>query len=134
MTPVIPRVWVPGTPRGYGNSKVAAEWLREMEQELSAYRDAARQHDPEATRYAVTLEFRVWPHSPKYGGKNLPHGSDVDNLAKQTIDGLSHTGRGDLPPGLNAITDDKAVYRLAATKAHVASDAETGVFVTVEVL
>jgi len=47
---------------------------------------------------------------------------------------LSHTRSKDLPPGLNVITDDMAVYWITATKEHVASDDEMGVFVTVEVL
>jgi len=131
---VIPRTWVPGTPRGYGDSKTAAAWVRDIESALTRYRDAARGRDPDSTRYAVTLEFRLRPGSPLFGSQNPGHGTDLDNLAKQTIDGLTRTRGGDLPAGLNAITNDNAIYRLTLSKEHVASDEEMGVFVTVEVL
>lgn len=132
MTTGIPRTWVPGTPRGFGDNKVAAIWLRELEATLGEYRDQGEHDDPRNTRYAVTLEFRIWPDSPKYRGQNRPHGTDVDNLVKQTLDGLTHTRSKDLPPGLNVITNDRAVYRLLATKDHVGQDQDMGVFVTVE--
>ena len=134
MERVIPRTWVPGTPRGYGDNKVAAVWLGELAEVLGAFRDAAENHDAERTRYAVTLEFRIFPESPAYHGQNRPHGTDLDNLVKQTLDGLSHTRSKTLPPGLNIMTEDMAVYRITATKEHVQSDDETGVHVAVETL
>ena len=56
------------------------------------------------------------------------------HIEKQTIDGLGQTKSKHLPPGLNLMTDDMAVYKLTATKEIVSSDDESGVFVTVETI
>lgn len=133
METIVPRTWVPGTPRGFGDNKVASVWLNELRKALRAYSDAANAHDSKETRYTVTLEFLIDPESPAYRRQNLPHGTDLDNMVKQTIDGLSHTRAKDLPPGLNIIGEDQAVYRIVATKEHVSGKDETGVFVAVKI-
>ncbi len=130
---VVPKTWVPGTPRGFGDSKIAGVWLEQIETALSGFRGAAEHHSSE-TRYGVTLEFHLNPTSGKYRGQSPMHGSDLDNLVKQTIDGLATTRGGALPSGLRVMTGDNAVYKLTATKIHVTKDEDTGVFVTVEIL
>jgi len=133
---IVPRTWVPGVPRGYGDSKVASEWLRDLERSLSIYRHASDSHDPLRTRYEVTFEFCVDPASRKYSPSKADfkaHGSDLDNLVMQTLNGLSSTRSTRLPPGLRILTDDKAVYRLTATKVHVRGDDEMGVWVEIRI-
>lgn len=100
MVTVVPRTWVAGTPRGYGNDNVASEWLNEMAASLEKYRGAGEEHDRQNTRYEVTLAFRIHPERRKYWGQNKPHGTDLDNLVKQTIDGLGETWS--LPPRTSA--------------------------------
>lgn len=134
MKTIVPRKWVNGIPRGFGNDNAAA-WLRSIEHSLAEYRGLSLGHDRLVTRYAVTLEFFVNPKSPAYAPATeefKAHGTDLDNLVKQTLDGLSQTKSKKLPPGLRIVTDDKAVYRLAATKEHVSEDEKMGVWVTVE--
>jgi Holliday junction resolvase RusA-like endonuclease len=125
---------VKGTPRGFGNSKVACEWLNELGQALGQYAGAGQGHDKETVRYEVVLEFRIFPESPNYWRQNLPHGTDLDNLVKQTLDGLAETRSTNLPRGLGVLATDSAVYRIVASKEHVLSDDETGVWVTVNVM
>ena len=55
----------------------------------------------------------------------MPHGTDLDNMIKETIDAmLPHKGR----------IDDRLIYRIEASKAHVASGSDCGVFVEVETM
>jgi hypothetical protein len=133
MEAVVPRTWVGGTPRGYANNEVASEWLNELPHALAQSAEAGKTHG-ETARYEVVLEFRVFPRSPRYWGQNLPHGTDLDNLIKQTLDGLAVTRSSSLPPGLGILSSDSAVYRLVATKEHVSSDDETGAWVTVSLM
>ena len=129
---VVPRTWVKGTPRGYGDSKVASEWIAELRAGLAQFEGVGTQHDSETVRYEVILEFRVYPGSAKYRGQNMPHGTDLDNLVKQTVDGLASTKSKSLSPGLGIIAEDKAVYRITASKDLVPDDEETGVWVCVQ--
>ena len=131
---IVARKWVPGIPRGYGDPKVASEWLKQIADALGAYRGAGKKPDLKKARYEVTLEFRVFPQRGMYRGQNPIHGTDLDNLVKQTLDGLSQTRSKDLPEGLGILTSDNAVYRLLATKELVACDAEMGMWVTIETL
>ena len=133
MTIIVPRTWIPGTPRGYGDSKVSSEWLSEMAAVLEQYRGAGAAHSGTA-RYEVHLEFRINPGGRKYRGQARVHGPDLDNLTKQTIDGLSHTRAEWMPPGLGIIENDSAVYSIVATKEHVAEDSEMGLWVTVKLI
>ena len=113
MMIIRPRTWIPGTPRGYGGNY---DWRRTVVAALGAH---AFDLQPEQ-QLAVTFDFRINPRSPKYNGQNLPHGTDLDNLIKETIDAM-------LPHG--GEIDDRVIYRIEATKAQVESDADTGVFV-----
>jgi hypothetical protein len=134
MDTIVPRTWIQGTPRGFGDNKIASVWLMEMEVALDGYRGRGVRDDPKTTRYEVILEFRIFPNSQKYRGQNLPHGTDLDNLVKQTIDGLAKTNSRSLPPGLQILQSDRAVYRIIATKEHVPSDDETGVWININAL
>ena len=131
MGTVVPRTWVKGTPRGFGDSKVASVWLEELLAALGQYSGVGAGHNRERTRYEIVLEFRMFPGSASYRGQNLPHGTDLDNLVKQTIDGLAETSSAGLPPGLGILCTDSAVYRIVAGKEHVSSDGETGAWITV---
>ncbi|OHB74247.1 MAG: hypothetical protein A2Z34_00655 [Planctomycetes bacterium RBG_16_59_8] len=133
MENVVPRTWVPGTPRGYGSEKVANEWLKQIEDKLGGYRGRGKSHS-DTDRYEVDLAFLINPNSAKYCGKNLPHGTDLDNLVKQTVDGLAATKSRSLPSGLGILHDDSAVYQIVATKEHVKRDEDAGVWVTVRLL
>ena len=74
---------------------------------------------------SVALTFRIWPDSPHYAGQNRPHGTDLDNMVKLTIDGLTpYRGR-----GLGVIKDDHCVFQLTARKEHVRSDADAGAWI-----
>jgi len=133
MPTLVPRTWIAGVPRGYGNNRVAAEWLQAIEHALSAYRNASVAH-PEHARYNVAFEFHIDPTSARYGAKPKPfriHGPDVDNLVKQTLDGLAQTRSKGLPPGLRIVTDDKAVHRVIASKVIVSGDDRMGAWVKI---
>lgn len=115
MPPILPRTWISGTPRGYGGSR---DWRNAVAVALG---DWAHDIQPE-DHLAVTFSFHINPNSPSYNGQNLPHGTDLDNLVKETLDAmLPHTGR----------IDDRLIYRIEASKQHVNGDDETGVFVAV---
>ena len=121
---ILPKTWIAGTPRTWGIRRIEEEWL-------SIMRNALRKFVPDefqvAHRYEVTVEFLIWPGSPKYGGQLREHGPDLDNLVKLTIDGLTPLrGR-----GLGIIPDDTAIYRISASKVLVTSDSETGAWLTV---
>jgi Holliday junction resolvase RusA-like endonuclease len=76
---------------------------------------------------AVDLTFCIWPDSPAYGGQNRPHGTDLDNMIKVTIDGLTpHEGR-----GVGIIQDDRCVYQIVARKEQVRADADAGAWIEV---
>lgn len=102
--------------------------MRAVRDGLSGVQSAAVS---EGDRLSVALEFRIFPQSKAYRGMNLPHGTDLDNLVKQTIDALSQTRGGRLPRGLGVIPDDSAVYNIEASKQHVDSDSDSGVFMTI---
>jgi len=57
MVVVVPRTWVKGTPRGYGDSKVASEWIDELRVGLAQFEGVGAEHDSETVKYEVTLEF-----------------------------------------------------------------------------
>ena len=130
MKVLVPQTFVPGTPRGYGNRKREDEWLGEMKRALRKFKDLAGTDDPVNVRYEVDFDFVLWPGSPKYGGQNPYHGSDLDNLVRLAVDGLTpFEGR-----GAGIITDDQAIYRINATKSHASDEKKTGVWVTVKAL
>ena len=79
-----------------------------------------------ANKVAVKLRFLIFPDSPKYRGQMRPHGPDLDNLVKLTIDGLTPLrGR-----GTAILADDRCVYRIEAEKELVGDDDETGVWLS----
>ena len=127
MSTIVPRTWVPGTPRGWGHKKLEREWLGEIALVLEPYRGVGKSVDPNVVRYEVSLEFRVFPRSHKYGGQNLPHGTDLDNLIKNTIDCLTSVREG----ALVILRDDNAVYRIDASKKLVENDDATGVWIEI---
>jgi len=130
MKVLVPQTWIRGTPRGYGNKKREDEWLGEMRRALKKYTDLAGTDDPVNVRYEIDFDFAVWPGDPKYGGQNPYHGTDLDNLIRLAIDGLTPlAGR-----GAGIITDDQAIYRINATKSHAKDAAKTGLWVTVKAL
>ena len=137
MIIVVPRTWIRGVPRGYGNNKVAAEWLRAIENSLAAYREASALHDSLRTKYEVVLEFHLDPTSLADGrppSDFRAHGTDLDNRVKQTLDGLSQTRSDTLPPGLRIVTDDKAIHRIIANKVIVDGEGGMGAWVEVRLL
>ncbi len=111
MSTIVPRTWVRGTPRGWGDKKLEREWLGEIAVVLEPYQGAGRSVDPNVVRYELSLEFRVFPGSRRYGGQNLPHGTDLDNLIKNTVDCLTCVREG----GLAILPDVNAVYRIVAS-------------------
>lgn len=122
---ILPRTRMPGTPRGYGDRSIEDEWLGAMRAALGV-----RDHPPagRGARYEVSLEFRVWPDDPAYRGQMRPHGPDLDNTLKLTVDGLcEHDGR-----GVNLLHSDAAVYRITAEKRLVAEPDEAGAWISVE--
>jgi len=62
----------------------------------------------------------------------MPHGTDLDNLVKQTVDGLAETKSKSLPSGLGVIATDKVVYQITASKGLVSYDEEMGVWVCIQ--
>ncbi len=118
MAIAIPKTWIAGTPRGYGGT---LDWRREVGQCLG---QVVNKLSPDQ-RLAIRLEFRINPDSSRYFGQNRPHGTDLDNLIKETIDGL-------LPHG--GPVDDRMIYSIEAAKVHVARDDESGVFVELHVI
>ncbi len=130
MKVLVPQTFVQGTPRGYGNRKREDEWLGEMKRALKKFKDLAGTDDPVNVRYEVDFDFVLWPGDPKYGGQNPYHGSDLDNLVRLAVDGLTpFEGR-----GVGIITDDQAIYRINATKSHASEAKKTGLWVTVKAL
>ena len=130
MKVLVPQTWIEGTPRGYGNKKRENEWLGEIKQALKKYRDLASTDDPVNVRYEVDFDFAVWPGDPRYGGQNPYHGTDLDNLIRLAVDGLTPLdGR-----GAGIITDDQAIYRINATKSHAQEAGKSGLWVTVKAL
>ena len=130
MKIVVPRTWVSGTPRGYGDRKTEDEWLAALARDLSVYKRSVENSSDSGGGYDVDLEFMIWPRSPTYRGQNLPHGTDLDNLIKTTIDGLASThGR-----GLGIIFDDSAIYGIKASKFLVMDERSTGVWITIREL
>ncbi len=103
------------------------EWLGEIALVLEPYRGVGKSVDTNVVRYEVSLEFRVFPRSRKYRGQNLPHGTDLDNLIKNTIDCLTSVREG----GLAILPDDNAVYRIDARKELVENDDAAGVWIEV---
>jgi Holliday junction resolvase RusA-like endonuclease len=130
MRVLVPQTWIKGTPRGYGNKKREAEWLGEIRQALKKYKDLASTADPVNVRYEVDFDFAVWPGDPRYGGQNPYHGTDLDNLIRLAVDGLTPLGG----RGAGIITDDQAIYRVNATKSHAQDADKTGLWVTVKAL
>ena len=124
--------WIPGTPRGYGDRKIEDQWLASMRQALASVPVSALTG---ADRCEVILEFKVWPDNPAYRGNARPHGPDLDNLVKLTVDGLTpHCSRDGEYRGVGIIPDDPMVYRIVASKELVDSAEETGVLISVSVL
>ncbi len=121
---ILPKTWIAGTPRTWGDRQIENEWLSTMRNALAQFVPA----EPQVVdRYEVTVEFLIWPGSPKYRGQLPEHGPDLDNLVKLTIDVLTPLrGR-----GLGIIPDDTAIYRITASKVLVMSDNETGAWLTV---
>jgi Holliday junction resolvase RusA-like endonuclease len=128
MPVVVPRTWIPGIPRGWGNKKSETAWLEDLRRTLKPYCDIGLSQASVDTRYRIALEFFIWPESPKYQRKNLPHGTDLDNLVKNTLDCLTPHRQG----GLAILHEDRALYELNAVKRIVSSDAEMGVWLAVE--
>ena len=119
MEELVPRTWVSGTPRVWGDAKLASEWINDIRKALNRYSGVGRNHVLSQVRYEVVLEFHINPDSPKYGGRMRPHGPDLGNFVKQTIDALAQTKSENMAEGLIILADDCAVYRIAATKEHV---------------
>jgi hypothetical protein len=126
---VVPRTWVPGVPRGWGNRKTEDQWLDAIEATLSHHANAVAV-DAARAQYAVTLEFRINPRSKEYNGQHAHDGTDLDNLIKMTIDGLCATKR----RGLNILPNDRLIYQISAEKTLVETDDEMGAFITLESL
>lgn len=124
-TSLLTRTFIPGTPRGFGGPS-AGPWIDCVRTGLCKFVP----FDP-GLRLAVQLEFCIWPGSPHYRGHGREHGTDLDNLIKQTIDALSVTKSQLLPQGLRLIPDDSAIYEIVASKRIVKSDAETGVWIQI---
>ncbi len=125
--------WIQGTPRGYGNSKIAGAWLEEIARAIESA-GVLPACGGAGAMVAVSLDFKLNPRSKAYRGQNLPHGTDLDNLVKQTIDGLVSTRGGKLPSGCRLIANDSSIYSIHATKTHVSSDAEMGATVSIEII
>lgn len=107
-------------------------WLAAMRQALKS--PYLRPLSGEA-RCEIVLEFRIWPDDPAYGGQARPHGPDLDNLVKLTIDGLTpHRSRDGEYRGVGIIPDDSSVYRISASKQLAHSATETGAWITVSTL
>ena len=107
MIVLLKRTWVPGTPRGFGDKKTENEWLQAMVSVLGSKGQGLIDG-----RYEIELEFLLDIESPNYRDQNRPHGTDLDNLVKLTIDGLTPLrGR-----GTGMIKDDKSVFRIVASK------------------
>lgn len=124
MTVLLLRTWVAGTPRGFGAKKSEDVWIDEIRAALAHVRAPLCR---KADRCEVILDFLVNPQSKKYNGQNLPHGTDLDNMIKMTIDGLQ-TLRG---RGLGLIEEDSSVYRIVAGKEHVADDRLMGCWIEI---
>lgn len=135
MRTIVPWTWVQGTPRSFGDAAIETEWLSTVAGGLRDYQGVSADEDPDLVRYDVSLEFRVNPKSARYRGQHPRHGPDLDNLVKTTLDALGgETRRLETHNRLRILTDDRAIYHLAATKEHVDSDDEAGVWVRVAVL
>jgi len=129
---ILPPTWKSGTPRGYGDRKIEDQWLASMKRAL------ASMQAPSLTgteRCEVTLEFKVWPDSPAYGGQVPAHGPDLDNLVKLTIDGLTpHRSRDGVYRGVGIIPGDPMIYRIVASKELVHNADNTGVLIAISTL
>jgi Holliday junction resolvase RusA-like endonuclease len=121
---LLPRTWIAGTPRGWGSRHIEDEWLHAMHIALGS----RWQGRPAAiVPVAVELTFCIWPDSPRYNGQNRPHGTDLDNMVKLTIDGLTpYRGR-----GLKIIEDDRCVFQITARKELVRSDSAMGAWIEI---
>jgi len=126
---IVPKTWVPGIPRGFGDTKISGQWLDSIDAALSNYANTVTVDSPRA-RFHVTLEFRLNPKSKAYGGQHAQDGTDLDNLVKMTIDGLCATRT----RGLKILPNDRLIYKISAEKELVETDEEMGAFVTLETL
>ncbi len=124
---VVPRTWVAGTPRTWGNKRYGDQWLECMKAALNQFSP----HEADRfARYEVTLEFRIWSSSPKYHGQLTIHGPDLDTLVKHTIDVMTrHEGL-----GIGVIDDDSSIYRISSSKELVNNDDETGAWISVSTI
>jgi len=105
------------------------KWLEAMKRALVSVRVPSLTG---AEQCEVTLAFKMWPDDPAYGGMARPHGPDLDNMVKLTIDGLTpHRSRDGIYRGVGVIPGDPMIYRIVASKELVHSADETGVLVSI---
>lgn len=114
---------------GYGDRKIEEQWLASMKRALASVRAPSLTG---AERSEVTLEFKVWPDNPAYRGNARPHGPDLDNLVKLTIDGLTpHRSRDGEYRGVGVIPNDPTIHCIAASKELVHNADKTGVLMSI---
>lgn len=110
-----------GKPYTYPASKYEAPWVAAV---AEATRQVMRREDTIEPPYAVELEFLIGMPRPdnwrKAGSPSYPAktGGDLDKLARAVIDGLVKGG---------AMTDDRHVVELHASKRWAAEDEAAGV-------
>ena len=126
---IVPRTWVPGIPRGFGDRKKEDEWCDAIGAALSTHAGAVAADAPRQ-RYAITLDFHINPKSKAYNGQHAQDGTDLDNLIKMTIDGICETRR----RGLKILPNDRLIYKISAEKILVDTDDQMGAFVILETI
>lgn len=100
----------------YPASKFEGPWVEEVKR---ATQVVMRHHDQPPPPYAIELEFRLHePHKTR-NSYAWPVKHDLDKLARAVIDGLVKGG---------AMSDDKHVTALTATKRYIGGGEVEGVY------
>ncbi len=126
MKLIVPYTWISGVPRGYGDNRTTGQWRDEIANSLEDYIGRTNGQNVEETGYEITLAFYIFPGSEKYGRQNLPHGPDLDNLVKNTVDILHLENH-----NLRIILDDKFIFRIDASKILVDDDIKMGLWIQI---
>lgn len=119
---VVPRTWVSGNPRGYGNMKTTLTWVACLSKTLGTVKAP-----PGGFHYSIQLDFKVCAAVGCYGSQYRVTGPDLDNLVKQTIDGLATTNN----YGLKIISSDALIFQIVASKTLVEDESSAGVFISI---